>query len=310
MIYISQGHELGIGLEVLFKSFLCLTQKDLSEFKLFLYEDDCKKTLDLLPLDYSIEKDSLNLSGLKIITHWLKETNIPHSTGSLVKALIECQKDENGILVTMPTTKDQIVDPYKPSLTLAGHTEFFRYFYQNDNISMVFHGNNLNTLLVTDHYSLTDFIKKISTKMIVDKVSTTLNSFPTKLSAIQDVYLAGINPHIGEGGILGTEDKFVFEAINELKTLYPKISFHGPYSGDTMIFHHKKLSDLFVYMYHDQGLGVFKALNRFIGLNISVGMPVLRLSVDHGTAFDQFGKNQADYSGCLYLLEKALKIKN
>lgn len=308
MIYVSQGHQRGIGLEVFFKSLLCLPKKEVKNFKLFAYQEDCEISLKALLIDYAFNDHELILNGVVVKAHWLKETGIVHSTGSLFKALIEAEKN-NAILITLPTSKDQIVDPYKPSLMLAGHTEFFRHFYQNKNISMLFAGTQLNTLLITDHYSLKDFLSIISSELIIAKISMTLDSYPLELIQIKNVYLSGINPHIGEGGLLGNEDQFVFDAIKTLKVKYPSISFHGPFSGDTMIFHHQDNESLFVYMYHDQGLGVFKALNKYIGLNISVGMPVLRMSVDHGTAFDQFGKNQADYSGCLYLLESALKIK-
>lgn len=308
MIYISQGHERGVGIEILVKSLLCLPQSLISNFKLFIYPEDLKSTLESMKLECEVLENSFIVCNTKIYAHWLKETGIPHSTGSLMKALIEAERDKQSILLTMPTSKDQIVDPLRPSRILAGHTEFFRDFYKNNNISMVFHGNELNSLLITDHLSLKDFIDKINTKMIVEKISTTIESYPKTLSVLSSIYLSGINPHNGEGGILGNEDKFVSEAIEELKLRYPDKKIMGPYSGDTMIFHHKNNNSLFVYMYHDQGLGVFKALNKYIGINISIGMPILRMSVDHGTAFEMFGKNRADYSGCLFLLETALKL--
>src|SRR5690606_20489555 len=205
----SQGHERGVGIEILIKSLLCLPQRNVDHFKLYLYPEDLRQTLESMNLEYQILENTLDIFGTHINVHWLKETGIPHSTGSLMKALIEAGRDKNSVLITMPTSKDQIVDPLRPSRILAGHTEFFRDFYKNQNISMVFHGNSLNSLLITDHLSLKDFISKINTKTIVEKISTTLDSYPRALSSPSKVYLSGISPHNGEGGILGDEDKYV-----------------------------------------------------------------------------------------------------
>jgi 4-hydroxythreonine-4-phosphate dehydrogenase len=82
----------------------------------------------------------------------------------------------------------------------------------------------------------------------------------------------------------------------------------GPFPGDTMSLEKKDPRDVLVYLYHDQGLALFKGLHGFIGSNITLGLPYPRFSPDHGTSFGLFGKNQADYRGCRFVLAQALDM--
>ncbi len=82
----------------------------------------------------------------------------------------------------------------------------------------------------------------------------------------------------------------------------------GPYPGDTMLLEKNSKEDLLIYLFHDQGLGVFKGLQGFIGSNITLGLPYPRFSPDHGTSFALFGKNKADYRGCQFALKEALGL--
>ena len=144
----------------------------------------------------------------------------------------------------------------------------------------------------------------------MNKVRTTLDNFKKYFFPFEEVVFSGINPHAGENGILGDEEKHIKSAMTDLEKHYGKI-FTGPFSGDTL--HHHYLSDknqLFVYMYHDQGLAQFKSQYGLIGLNITLGLPFLRLSVDHGTAFELYGKNKANISGMLFLLKQAFEVNS
>ncbi len=109
---------------------------------------------------------------------------------------------------------------------------------------------------------------------------------------------------------MGSEELNLKPAIDKLKST-PNLNVIGYISGDTLHFHKKdNIKQLFVYMFHDQGLSKFKSENGVIGLNITFGLPFLRLSVDHGTAFDLYGKNKANISGMLYLINTALKVNH
>jgi 4-hydroxythreonine-4-phosphate dehydrogenase len=241
---------------------------------------------------------------LKISNAYLKELNIRYiekknnqTIDSLLMAIRECK--ENDVLVTLPSSKDQFtVD----NISLNGYTEFFRYFYKNIFLPMVFKSPNSNVLLITDHIPLSSVPLTVTTDLILTKINIAIDGFIKYFYPIDEIYYAGINPHAGEGGLIGNE---------ELGLHLPKnLNIKGPLPGDTLHFYQDlQKKQLFVYSYHDQALSKFKSENGVIGLNITFGLPFLRLSVDHGTAFNLYGKNTANISGMIYLLKEALRIK-
>ncbi len=298
MIYITQGHEKGIGLEIFLKSFLMLSQKEKSE--VILVAD--LEVLDQNLLDLNLSNKSFK--DLHLVSPD-KDNTLPSSTRALLHTLNIIKADD--ILVTLPTSKDQLILNNK---LMAGYTEFFRSYYKNLNISMTFRGISQNVLLITDHVALKDVAKTITKNLIIEKTNTTIEFYKKYFSTFDEIIFSGINPHVGENGILGKEDFVINEAIEHLKKGYA-LNFCGPFSGDTLHMHDKdNLNQLFVYMFHDQGLAQFKATHRLIGLNISMGLPFLRLSVDHGTAFDLYGKNKANPMGMIFLFKQAFEVTN
>jgi 4-hydroxythreonine-4-phosphate dehydrogenase len=296
MIYVTQGHEKGIGLEIFFKSFLLLSKQEKKEVTLVVSEKDLNANFSTLKLRKENFKDLLLL-------HPSDEAGVPSSTSSLLHTLNIIKPTD--ILVTLPTSKDQLI--YKGQ-SLAGYTEFFRSYFGNKNIAMTFRGISQNVLLITDHVALKDVTKVINKNLIVEKTNTTIEFYKKYFSTFDEIIFSGINPHVGENGILGNEDKIITAAIDELKKEHI-LKFSGPFSGDTLHMHEDKTKNqLFVYMFHDQGLAQFKALHGLIGLNISMGLPFLRLSVDHGTAFDLYGKNKANATGLIFLFKQAFEV--
>lgn len=295
MIYVTQGHESGIGLEIFLKSFLLLSREERKQITLIVSRNDFTKNLADLKLNASYFKDLCILEN--------KNSTRFSSTNSLLTALeLIGEKD---ILVTLPASKDQLIFNKQNQ---AGYTEFFRAYYGNKNIAMTFKGPGQNVLLITDHISLKEVTNIISPELIVSKLKITLDNFKKYFYEFEDIVFSGINPHAGENGILGDEEKYIKIAMSELEKNY-RSKFRGPFSGDTL--HHqydKSQKQLFVYMYHDQGLGQFKSHYGLIGLNITLGLPFLRLSVDHGTAFDLYGKNCANVSGMLFLFKQAFEV--
>ena len=297
MILVTQGHENGIGLEIFLKSFLLLSPEEKKGIKLFVNEQHLEKNLTDLKLPKSHFKE--------LSTSFFSEhANEPASTTSLVRALESIKP--NDILVTLPTSKDQLFFNQK---NCAGYTEFFRRYYNNNNIAMTFKGIVENVLLITDHIAVKDISSSINQNLIEEKLKTTIEFYSKYFFEIEEVVISGINPHVGENGLLGTEDLTISLALNNSKSLFPKIQFNGPFSGDTLHMHkNESKKQLFAYMYHDQGLAPFKSHHGLIGLNVTMGLPFLRLSVDHGTAFDLYGKNKANITGMLFLLKEAMGV--
>lgn len=295
MIYVTQGHESGIGIEIFLKSFLLLSKEEKKLICLVVSKADFNKNLFDLKLSPGLFKD-LNLIENVEVSNF-------SSTNSLLTAL--SYVGEKDILVTLPTSKNQLILNNKNQ---AGYTEFFRSYYGNKNISMTFKCQAQNVLLITDHISLKEVTKNISSELIEQKIKITLDNFKKYFYEFDEVIFSGINPHAGEDGILGNEEHHIKTAMVNLTKSYGSI-FRGPFSGDTLHhYHDRSKKQLFAYMYHDQGLAPFKLQYGLIGLNITLGLPFLRLSVDHGTAFDLYGKNKANVSGMLFLLKQAFEV--
>ncbi len=306
MIYISQGHEKGIGLEVFFKSCLSLPQHVLDTFCLYVSIKSAKETLNSLNLDYNIENDNISLFSKTIKIETIEATDpYTESSQSLVEILKTIKPKD--ILITLPTSKDQLT---LNNINCAGYTEFFRNYFNKDSISMIFKSYDLNILLLSDHIPLRDVTTKLNKEIIESKLQQTLSGIKKYFKEFpQEIHFAGINPHAGENGVLGNEDSIIEEVITSLTLQFPMLSLLGPHPGDTLHFHHNpERRQLFVYSFHDQGLPFFKDKYGLFGINITMGLDFLRMSVDHGTAFSLFGKNQASSSGCLYVLNEAYKV--
>lgn len=296
MILVTQGHERSISLEVFLKSFLCLVNNKQSQIVLYCYLDSLVRSLDSINLSYSIIGDKLLISNcllnLKLLNHKGSE-----SLNCINVALNDIKAGD--ILVTLPTSKDQFEG-------LNGHTEYFRHIFGITNIPMSFLSENLNVSLLTDHISVKDICSNIDSSKIIDKLSILINGFASH-KILKRIIFSGINPHNGEDGLMGDEEKHIHKAIESLKLSFDHIEFIGPYPGDTLIFNDINDTDLVIFSSHDQGLGVFKQQSGLLGINITYGLPFLRISPDHGTAFDLYLKNKANYYGCLYLLETFIK---
>lgn len=297
-VYVTQGHEKGIGLEVFFKTCLFLNQKELSQLTLIAFQSGVKETLVSLRMPFKLQVDSIQISHIHIPVIWLKQINVSQSFSALELGMKLAES--GGVLYTLPTAKDQLNGH-------AGHTEYFRHFYNDDYLGMFFSSPGLQVLLVTDHVSIHNLPLVLTEEKIEKTIATALRTLKNWEWNYGKFLVAGINPHAGEGGMIGSEDTRVTSAI---KRLMNKSDFEvsGPYPGDTILIERKSIDDVVVYMFHDQGLGVFKGLEGFIGSNITLGLPYPRFSPDHGTSFALFGKNQADYRGCRYSLNQALEL--
>lgn len=297
-VFVTQGHEKGIGLEVFFKSCLMLNKQSLDLIQLLAYKDSVIKTLHSMSVLFELHENSIVISGQTISVIWLNDFFFSQSLTALNHAMKLCES--GGVLFTLPTSKDQFQKH-------AGHTEYFRSFYKTPNLGMFFSSPQLQILLLTDHIPVKSLSKSITEKLIFDRISLSIQSLIKWDWPINRVLISGLNPHCGEGGLIGNEDHRIKDAINRLTKIY-KLHMSGPIPGDTMILEKKTDEDILVYLFHDQGLGVFKALQGLIGSNITLGLPYPRFSPDHGTSFGLFGKNEADYRGCEFSLKQSVQL--
>ena len=308
MILITQGHESSISIEVFLKSFLLLPYQEQSRILFFVFQESLEKTLKLLRINYKLTNNAVLIGQSLLKCRFLQKAGQPESTVALSEA-IKTIKNDSDILLTLPTSKDQLY--YEKKMT-KGHTEFLRSYFNKENLSMVFSANNENILLISDHIPLKSVSKFIKPEVIIEKVSDSIIHFKRYFNPITEVFLTGLNPHAGENGLLGNEEQKIQIAIKQLAKYFPEIKFEGPIPGDGI--HLKKTKkeahQLYVYMYHDQGLSPFKQKHGLVGLHMTFGLPFLRMSVDHGTGFEIYGKRIANPIGCYHLLKKSLIIQN
>lgn len=196
------------------------------------------------------------------------------------------------VLVTSPINKDNI---QSKDFNFPGHTEYLANQANVTNYTMLLVNEGLRVGLVTGHMPLKDVASKITKQGIVAKLIS-INESMKKDFGIRKPKIAvlGLNPHAGDGGLLGTEERdIIVPAIKE--ALEKNMMVYGPYSADGFFATQQQSKfDAVLAMYHDQGLIPFKTLSFTSGVNYTTGLPFVRTSPDHGTGFDIAGKNIAN----------------
>ena len=266
MIYVTQGHEDSIALEVFFKSLLLLPKNSLNEFCLVANKKVLEKNLKDLSYDFSINDNFLNLFDRKLAISEVNSNISDSSFFSIKQSLEVITKDD--VLVTLPTSKDKFIENGKQ---FAGHTDYFRHVYPEHPISMNFVSEYEKITLLTDHVPLVKVPDELKTNNFGKNIAEAINQYNRFFqNEINKVLICGINPHAGESGLIGSEDSIIEDGIKKLKTQFPHIEFSRPLPGDTILLgKNDQQSTLYVYTFHDQALSSFKSRNRFIGVNIS-----------------------------------------
>lgn len=234
----------------------------------------------------------------------LDPLNASYVVEMLTTGVARCLSGEFSGLVTAPVNKAVI---NQAGFNFTGHTEFFADYCNVKTVVMMLACDMMKVALVTTHLPLKDVSSAISYSLVIDVITTVNNSLINGFGiACPTLLVAGLNPHAGESGYLGREEiDTITPAINELKK--QGIDVHGPLSADTL-FTPKHISecDAFIAMYHDQGLPVLKHAGFGHAVNITLGLPIIRTSVDHGTALDLAGTGRADESSLFEAVKMAL----
>lgn len=219
------------------------------------------------------------------------ETGGKYAFMSLERATQDLASNKIDVLVTAPISKEAII---KAGFQFPGHTEYLAHLSGVDEALMVMVGPNLKVALVTSHIALKDVAKALTREKIFSKIKALEGSLKKDFGIIRPrIAVLGLNPHAGENGKMGTEEsEVILPAINQAKG--EDILAYGPYPADGF-FGSNLLGkfDGILAMYHDQGLTAFKALAFEEGVNYTAGLPIVRTSPDHGTAFDIAGQDKA-----------------
>jgi len=210
---------------------------------------------------------------------------------SLKAATLALKGDQTDAIVTAPINKHNIQNE---EFTYAGHTEFFSTTFEAKETLMTMVHDRLRVAVATGHIPLSEVSNQLTRGLVRKKICAMEDSLKLDFG-IQKPRIAvlGVNPHAGEDGLLGSEEQDIIKpVIQELKEKGKLI--YGPFPADGFFgVNMQQKFDGVLAMYHDQGLVAFKTLAFEVGVNFTAGLPVVRTSPDHGTAYDIAGKGQA-----------------
>jgi len=232
----------------------------------------------------------------------LDPANARYVLAVLDRAIRGCMNGEYAAMVTAPVQKSVINDA---GIAFTGHTEYLAEHASTPDVVMMLVGGGLRVALATTHLALTDVPRAITRKGVLTALRVLDADLKRRFRIARPrILVAGLNPHSGESGHMGREDiDAIAPAIAD--ALAAGIDARGPIPADTLFVPERlKQADAVLAMYHDQGLPVLKYASFGRGVNITLGLPFIRTSVDHGTALDLAGTGRADHTS----LAEALKL--
>ncbi len=237
----------------------------------------------------------------------LNAANSAYVLATLRRAVQGCQSGEFSGMVTAPVHKGIINDAGIP---FSGHTEFLAELTGTKRVVMMLVGGGMRVALATTHLALKDVPAAITTALLENVLVIIRRDLQQRFGIEQPrILVAGLNPHAGEGGYLGREEiDVMIPVLDKLRAAGMDVSV--PMPADTL-FTPQKLAqcDCVLAMYHDQGLPVLKHASFGLGVNVTLGLPIIRTSVDHGTALDLAGSGQADGGSLLEAIRLAAAMK-
>ncbi|MEN9863331.1 MAG: hypothetical protein RLZZ601_1095 [Pseudomonadota bacterium] len=327
-LVISSGEPAGVGPEVSIAAALAFLQEQPASTITVLGDSNLFSAVDIpKELSARLIVETIPLAA-PVVAGQLNPANAQYVLNILDTAVKGCLDGRFDAMVTAPIQKSVINEGSTSSDTLfTGHTEYLAKLCHQEHVVMMLcaalpagfldlhKSRDLRVALVTTHLPLSAVPEALNYQHILETIQIVDQDLRTKFGIAKPVIrVAGLNPHAGESGYLGREEiDVIAPAIEAAKNLGIQVS--GPYPGDTM-FDAKVLDsvDAFIAMYHDQGLAPFKFVSFGGGVNVTLGLPIIRTSVDHGTALDIAGKGLADPGSMLEALrlayQLAVNIKN
>lgn len=308
VIGFSCGDINGIGIEIIIKALsdtrlheLCTPVVFASNKVINFY----KKSIPDVNFSYQAtrELDRFSPKQVTIFSCWeeevaitpgqLNETGGQYVIKSLLAATEALKNKQIDALVTAPIHKKNV---YSDVFPYTGHTPFLKAFFNAPDVAMLMTADNLKVALLTEHVPVGEVAKHITREAIISKLKIVNQSLKQDFGINKPkIAVLGLNPHAGDEGLIGKEEEEIIKpAIKEAKQQHDVFCF-GPYSSDAFFARGQyEKFDAVLAMYHDQGLIPFKSLAIGDEVNYTAGLPVIRTSPDHGTAFDIAGKGKAD----------------
>ncbi len=302
-IGITSGDPFGIGPEIILKSLNFCKNKS---FKFTLYSDssyleNLSQKLKLKIPDNLIIKDVYRVKKIPS-THPSKEGG-EYAFNSLISAIEDLDKGYISGLITAPLSKKGVE---LNLIKFKGHTEFLakKVGLKDSDVLMSFFSNNIKIALLTNHVPLKKISRFINKEFIIKKINILVKWYRRVFMSIPKIAFLSFNPHRGENG---EEDIIIEGAIRKFNFV------EGPFPSDSFFARklHRNFDFVFA-LYHDQGLIPFKIISKGKGCNVTLGLPFLRVSPDHGPAYNIAGKGIADINSmnfCIKFVSEIIKLK-
>ncbi|MDY6855598.1 MAG: 4-hydroxythreonine-4-phosphate dehydrogenase PdxA [Thermodesulfobacteriota bacterium] len=319
IVGITMGDPAGVGPEVIVKALsdpeifnvcrpVVLGEQGIISKAVNILESEVRvyATIDMQAAKYEAGRiNVVNLSNIDVNTLVFGRGN-----GGFAKAIIDYVKTgarlalngEIEAIATAPINKAVI---NKAGYTFSGHTELLAELTKTKDYVMMLVGKRLKVALATTHCSLKDIAGLLGTERIYTIIEVTDRSLKEDFGLWRPrLAVASLNPHAGEGGLFGDEEEMIIlPAVNRAKKA--GIDAIGPLPADTLFYYASRGKyDVVICMYHDQGLIPLKLLSFQDAVNVTLGLPIIRTSVDHGTAYDIAGTGKADETS----LKNAIKL--
>ena len=310
VIAITIGDIRGIGIKILIDSwknqkigkFILVTNIEI--FKKYLIKEKIKISLNEIIIDEVI----INYNPIKLNILSYDCSSVVENTYKSLKYAYKLCKTKICIgMITLPIRKDLIIENIDKNF--IGHTEMFQKIDKQRYSNMILYNKKIIITPLTTHISLKKVSKKISSNLYVYNQIYNLNKILQKDFNIKKpkLLISGLNPHAGENGKIGNEEKkFIIPIVTKLKRI--GVLINGPVSADSMLIS-KNFSkyNCFIYMYHDQALIPFKYISQFTGVNYTGNLSIIRASPDHGTAYNLIGSKEISdksFLNCYKLIKK------
>ncbi len=322
-IGISMGDLNGVGIEVIIKTFLdkrmfkYCTPIVYGSSRVFSYH---RKVLQIDEFQYNITNSvkRLKTDACNILNCWQEEVPITigrpnpkvgrYALKSIEAAIYDVGQGNLDAVVTAPVNKHVINSTETP---FKGHTEYITQKFNIDESLMLLIGEKLKVGLVTNHLPISAVANAITPQIIKKKIGIMYQSLQKDFGIIKPkIAVLALNPHAGDDGLIGEEDLKIIQPTVE-KMAEKGTTVFGPFAADGFFgngLHYQ--FDAILAMYHDQGLVPFKALSFGAGVNFTAGLPIVRTSPDHGTAYDIAGKNKASEDSFRKSIFTAIDIVN
>lgn len=230
------------------------------------------------------------------------------AAGEYIETAVDLWRDDRiDAMCTAPISKHSLA---LGGYHHVGHTEFLAALTNTGEFRMSFFADKLRVVLLSTHLPLTRAIETVTAENLAALIDFTDRSLTKLLGRRPSIAVAGLNPHASEGGMFGTEEADEITPAIE-RSSADGIDVSGPYSPDTIFLRgYRGEFDVVVSLYHDQATIAVKSLSFGEGVNVTLGLPLIRTSVDHGTAFDIAGKGIADPSSMISAIRLAAELAN